>query len=148
MTILRPQREYWAMNGILTILFVGLMYILFLQIYPSTVFEFVTPVKPLGVWKAGGPIQYQMDVHKKESLPAHSLTYLKNEKFTVHVDNHPSNYPVGRRTSISIGDLDPDTPPGKYDFCWSGTWHVNWLRDDTVNSCSVEKIEVLPGDRR
>lgn len=144
MTILRPQREYWAMNGILTVLFVGLMHVLFLQIYPYKVYEFVTPIKPLGTWRAGGPIQYQMDVHKYESLPAHSMTYLRNEKFTIHIDNHPSNYPVGRRTSISMGDLDPDVPPGTYKFGWSGTWHVNWLRNDTVTSESEQDVEVLP----
>ena len=116
----------------------------FISLWPFRVFEFITPVKPLGEWRAGGTISYQMDVIKYKPIQAASTTYLKNDKFTIHVGSHPSNYPVGRRTSVSIGDLDPHTPPGKYWFHFSGVWPVNILNNQTVVSRSEQMVDVLP----
>ena len=53
----------------------------FISLWPFRVFEFITPVKPLGEWRAGGTISYQMDVIKYKPIQAASTTYLKNDKF-------------------------------------------------------------------
>ena len=130
--------------GVLATNCVGYFWLMFQMIYPVQIFEFITPVKPLGEWRAGSSVQYQMDVMKYIQLPAISNTYLRNDRVTWNVDSHPSNYPVGRRTSVSAADLDPDIPPGPYVFGWSGTWKVNFLRDKTVTSESKEMVEILP----
>ena len=85
-----------------------------------------------------------MHVEKIYPLPAKATTYLRNEKYLINVDGHDSNLPTGIRDRISTGDLNPDIPPGKYYFGWSGTWRVNWLRTETVKSESVDMVEILP----
>ena len=110
------------------------IYLIFLMLWPWQVYEFVTPVQPVGDAIIGRSLAYRMDVHKYVSVPAHSNTALVNDKYSINLDSHASNFAPGRRTSLSFVDLDPDIPPGRYKLRWSGTWHVNWLRNVTVTS--------------
>lgn len=109
-------------------------YIIYCIFFPWRVFEFVTPVKPVMPVHQGELMLYEMNVIKYQNIPAHSVLSLIGGKYTIHLDDHPSNMPVGKRLTESAVMIDMDVPVGVYKLRWSGTWEVNPLRKVTVVS--------------
>jgi hypothetical protein len=130
--------SFTALMGII----IAYIIVLLLLYWPVTPYKFKSPVKPIQPVYAGEIMYYDISAEKLTSKGGYLVRHLI-DGYTITFPTIHSNVPKGIRETKGMLFLPHNLPPGKYRFRWVGTWKINFLREETVESTS-EQFEVRP----